>query len=306
VTRRTLASVGIVGCLAIIGCSSDPADDTAATDATTAPVDSTAADTVDSTAADTAPSVSDARTVVDAFVADVLEGGSVDAMESLVAQDVDRLPAADGRDALIADLTVAAPVDFAVHAVVTQGDRVAVLFTRADDTVPGGRFEGLDVYTVTDSAITGLIQLTSTANSAIDLASRPPTETRPPATDDPDQTAANVALVGRFFAELFGNGDATAADRYVAENYLQHNPGVEPGRDGLKALVAATGPTSLDGLGSLGTIAQGEFVVNLSELPIAPDFLLVDLFRVDDGLLVEHWDFTPIGTTLQMPAAPGG
>jgi predicted SnoaL-like aldol condensation-catalyzing enzyme len=45
-------------------------------------------------------------------------------------------------------------------------------------------------------------------------------------------------------------------------------------------------------------------VINVSELPIAPEFFLVDLFRIDGGVLVEHWDFTPIGTTLGLPGSP--
>jgi predicted SnoaL-like aldol condensation-catalyzing enzyme len=333
--RRQVAatSVAALSMLAVLsacaddGDSGDSGDDASATTsaetaepvATTVPVttapDTTApASTVPPTttpattepAPTTAPAASDggARAVVDEFVADVWIAGSPDAAAEFVAPDVDRLPAPDGLDALVADLNETPVTGVEVHTVIAQDDRVAVLFTRDDAAAPGGRFEGLDVYTVTDGLITGIIQLTSTANSASDPAALPPTPTRAPAPADQATIDANVALLTSFFTELFGNGDPTAADRYVAEGYLQHNPSVAPGREGLKALVAATGPTPLTGLGSLGTIAEGDFVVNVSELPVGPDFLLVDVFRVEDGLLAEHWDFTPLGTTL--PAPPPG
>jgi predicted SnoaL-like aldol condensation-catalyzing enzyme len=310
---RRLFAPTIVALSALVACSDDEPATTGTTLPTSATTElpsttSTTATTQTTTPPRTTPETDDsapssARDVVDAFVEDVWIGGSTAVAAELVAPDVDRLPAADGIDALIADLAANPVTGVEVHTVIGDDERVAVLFTRNDAAAPNGRFEGLDVYTVTDGLITGIIQLTSTANVATDPAALPPTSTRAPQPADPATIDANLALLTKFFAELFGNGDPTAADRYVAEGYLQHNPSVAPGREGLKALVTATGPTPLTGLGSLGTIAEGDFVVNLSELPVAEDFLLVDVFRVEDGLLAEHWDFTPLGTTL--PAPPG-
>ena len=49
---------------------------------------------------------------------------------------------------------------------------------------------------------------------------------------------ANLDLVLRMFAEVLNPMDAAAVDRFIAPDYVQHNQGVEPGRDALKAFLA--------------------------------------------------------------------
>lgn len=51
---------------------------------------------------------------------------------------------------------------------------------------------------------------------------------------------ANKAIVQRFFAQIYNQGDLAVADELVATNYINHNPapGEAPGREGLKAFVA--------------------------------------------------------------------
>src|SRR4051794_30636515 len=51
---------------------------------------------------------------------------------------------------------------------------------------------------------------------------------------------ANKELVRRFYAAFYGarsTGDVDAIDAFVSPDYLQHEPGVPPGRDGLKQLI---------------------------------------------------------------------
>src|SRR5262245_59251294 len=50
---------------------------------------------------------------------------------------------------------------------------------------------------------------------------------------------ANKELVRRFYDAFYGarsTGDVDAIDAFVSPDYLQHEPGVPPGRDGLKQL----------------------------------------------------------------------
>lgn len=53
-------------------------------------------------------------------------------------------------------------------------------------------------------------------------------------------SAANKAIVQRFFAEIYNQGDLCSADELVAADYRNHNPapGEAPGREGLKTFVA--------------------------------------------------------------------
>jgi predicted SnoaL-like aldol condensation-catalyzing enzyme len=240
---------------------------------------------------------------VSAYTEAVVVGGNLGVLGDYVAVDVDR-PANpnDGIEGLRASLEVLPRDDIEIHAIVADDSRVGVLYTRADATIASGRFEGLDVYEVNDGLIVSVLELASTANNAAADRALPPTLTMEVGTAPDDEMLANQQLVLSFIDDLFGKADPTAVDRYVADGYLQHNPMVAPGPDGLRALVANTGPSTLEGFGSGGQFMQGDFVINVSLLPVGENFYLVDLFRVEDGLLIEHWDFTPVGTAL--PSAP--
>ena len=48
----------------------------------------------------------------------------------------------------------------------------------------------------------------------------------------------NKEVIRRFYQEFFNDHIVDSADRYVREDYVQHNPGVEQGRDGLKRAFA--------------------------------------------------------------------
>lgn len=131
---------------------------------------------------------------------------------------------------------------------------------------------------------------------------------------------ANKALVRRFFAEVFNGGDLGAADRLVREDYVQHNPTVGPGRAGVKAFVAdlRRGFPDLQ-VEVLDLIAEGDRVVArvvgrgthrgdyLGLAPTGRPFAAeaIDVFRVQDGLLAEHWDVMDFyGLMLQLGAVP--
>jgi predicted SnoaL-like aldol condensation-catalyzing enzyme len=97
-------------------------------------------------------------------------------------------------------------------------------------------------------------------------------------------------------AELFGDKDATAVDRWVAADYRQHSALAPDGPEGLRGLVA----TLPDGFRYEGArvIADGDLVaLHGTYHGFGPDPLVAfDLFRVDaDGRLAEHWDaLTPL------------
>lgn len=105
------------------------------------------------------------------------------------------------------------------------------------------------------------------------------------------------ALVTEFYQIAFGEGRvAEAAEKYIsAETYIQHNPGVADGRDAfVAALTAATGPGGLRA-DIKRVVAEGDLVAvhsrwaSITDSSAAP-LAVFDIFRVENGLIVEHWD----------------
>jgi predicted SnoaL-like aldol condensation-catalyzing enzyme len=99
----------------------------------------------------------------------------------------------------------------------------------------------------------------------------------------------NKELVIKAVTELFINGNATALDRYWSGNYIQHNPQIPNGREALKQLMSGAGNMKYEmGL----VVADGDFVMVHARITgFGPKPLIgVDIFRVKEGKLVEHWD----------------
>jgi predicted SnoaL-like aldol condensation-catalyzing enzyme len=99
----------------------------------------------------------------------------------------------------------------------------------------------------------------------------------------------NKELVIKAVTEVFINGDATALDRYWSENYVQHNPQIPNGREALKQLLSGGGNMKYEmGL----VVADGDFVmVHARFTGFGPKpSIAVDIFRVKEGKLAEHWD----------------
>lgn len=102
--------------------------------------------------------------------------------------------------------------------------------------------------------------------------------------------ANNKALVLAAFDAAFNQRDPGAAARYWSPDYLQHSAHIPPGRDGLFKLIAGL-PASVKYESSL-VMAEGDFVMlhgRFSGLP-GPSWVVLDILRVVDGILVEHWD----------------
>lgn len=100
----------------------------------------------------------------------------------------------------------------------------------------------------------------------------------------------NKSIVLAALTGAFVDHDLGALDKYWAEDYIQHNTFIPPFREGLRGLVAQLPPGSTYEPGII--IAEGEYVVIHGRysgyMPIPQ--IIIDIFRLKDGLLVEHWD----------------
>lgn len=87
-------------------------------------------------------------------------------------------------------------------------------------------------------------------------------------------------------------GDVAYLEAHVAEDYIQHNPQVPDGRDGLIGFVQSL--ATLEGgaeISPVRVLRDGNLVAVHSEARFGPDhFVVFDVFRFQDGMAVQHWD----------------
>ncbi len=116
---------------------------------------------------------------------------------------------------------------------------------------------------------------------------------------------ANIALVLDMWDGVINRADRAAVMKYIAPDYRQHNPNVAQGRDGVLELISIikNTPPGMVPPGKktlLKAVAQGEYVVVIWTQP-QPDPLnpgqtysgeAFDMFRVQNGQVIEHWDDT--------------
>jgi predicted SnoaL-like aldol condensation-catalyzing enzyme len=107
-------------------------------------------------------------------------------------------------------------------------------------------------------------------------------------------TNSNKALVKDFVAAILQRGEVEKIGNYIdGENYIQHNSNIGDGLSGLgKALeyMASEGIT-MEYHTIHKVLGEGNFVLTVSEGEFAgAHSAFYDLFRVESGKIVEHWD----------------
>ena len=101
----------------------------------------------------------------------------------------------------------------------------------------------------------------------------------------------NKALVLEAFDTLFNRRDYATAERFWSPGYIQHSVHIAPGRDGLFNLVKSLPPTLKYEPGII--VADGDFVIvhgRFSGFGAPANWIAADILRIEDGVLVEHWD----------------
>jgi predicted SnoaL-like aldol condensation-catalyzing enzyme len=101
----------------------------------------------------------------------------------------------------------------------------------------------------------------------------------------------NKAFVLEAFETLFNMRDYVAAERYWSPSYIQHSAHIPPGREGLFELVMAAPDTLRYENGLI--VANGDYVLlhgRFSGIGQPANWIVVDIVRLEDGQLAEHWD----------------
>jgi predicted SnoaL-like aldol condensation-catalyzing enzyme len=112
-----------------------------------------------------------------------------------------------------------------------------------------------------------------------------------PAHADP---AANKKVVLDFYEKALNQKDFDAASKYFGPRYVQHNPGAPDGIEGFKAFIAQRKEKFPKAKNEIKrSFADGDYVilhVHSVREPGERGVAIVDIFRLEDGKIVEHWD----------------
>jgi predicted SnoaL-like aldol condensation-catalyzing enzyme len=227
-------------------------------------------------------------------VIESLPTGDPTAIEAYIDPDTyiqHNLGFASGRQTLIDALPTLqeAGGTVTIHRVLEDGDLVAL---HSEYDLFGAPTIGFDVFRFQDGKIVEhwdnlqeAVTETASGRSMIDG----PTEIT-----DLDQTEANKALVQGLVEDvLMGKAPERIADYISADTYAQHNPDIADGLEGVTSAFAALAEQGItlryDTLHHV--VGEGNFVLTMAEGEFGgKPTAFYDLFRVEDGKVVEHWD----------------
>jgi predicted SnoaL-like aldol condensation-catalyzing enzyme len=117
---------------------------------------------------------------------------------------------------------------------------------------------------------------------------------RPALAADAKQMEENKKTVAAFYDAALNQKDFDAASKYLGDRYTQHNPTAADGPEGLKAFLAFLRDKFPNNHSEIKRIfADGDYVivhVHAVREPGTRGNAIVDIFKLENGKVVEHWD----------------
>ncbi len=108
------------------------------------------------------------------------------------------------------------------------------------------------------------------------------------------QEEINKKNVVEFYEKAINQKDFDAASKFIGSRYTQHNPGAADGPEGFKAFLQFAKeklPTYHADVKRV--FADGDYVilhVHTTREPGNRGFAVMDIFKLENGKIVEHWD----------------
>ncbi len=111
---------------------------------------------------------------------------------------------------------------------------------------------------------------------------------------DAAQMEQNKKVVLEFYDLAINKKDFEAASKFIGPRYTQHNPNAADGPEGLKAFLAYLREKQPDYHSEIKRVfADGDYViVHVHNVPTpgARGNAIIDIFKLENGKVVEHWD----------------
>jgi predicted SnoaL-like aldol condensation-catalyzing enzyme len=111
---------------------------------------------------------------------------------------------------------------------------------------------------------------------------------------DAKQMEENKKIIAAFYDAALNQKDFDAASKYLGNRYTQHNPTAADGPEGLKAFIAFLKDKFPNNRSEIKRIfADGDYVivhVHAVREPGTRGNAIIDIFKLENGKVVEHWD----------------
>jgi predicted SnoaL-like aldol condensation-catalyzing enzyme len=117
---------------------------------------------------------------------------------------------------------------------------------------------------------------------------------RPVLAADALQMEENKKTVRALYEAVLNKKDFDEASKYLGSKYIQHNPNAADGPDGLKGFIGFLKDKFPNNRSEIKRIfADGDYVivhVHAVREPGTRGNAIIDIFRLENGKVVEHWD----------------
>jgi predicted SnoaL-like aldol condensation-catalyzing enzyme len=109
-----------------------------------------------------------------------------------------------------------------------------------------------------------------------------------------NQEEANLQLVLDMFEQVLNPMNSAAADRFISPDYVQHSQLTSPGREAFKAFLDNIKVETPEAVHDVKrAFVDGDHVIvhyHVRRWPGDLGWAVIDIFRIEDGMIVEHWD----------------